>query len=335
MRKTLALALLSAVSASCTHKVANGVSQRRPAAAPRAGMQATMQRQIENAVDAGDGDGAARMLRQQMAADPNNLAVRMELAEHYEKQGYGELALEHYRLAADRFPNEPGVVVAMARVLQAQKLPKEAIAVLERFVASHQGGFSDVHAWLGYLKDEIGEHQSAEVSHRAALAANASSAKLHNNLGYNLLLQAKNEEAAAEFRQALSIDPKMELARNNLGMAQVRTGGQWAQGSGDERAAHNNAAAALIEQGRYAEARKELDAALKIDRQYVPALKNLELLASLDGKPGVVPSGTPASGKTGGNEDSSTVVRSLKRFWFAIAGIEQQPAGPVTRRGGE
>jgi tetratricopeptide (TPR) repeat protein len=262
----------------------------------------------------------------------------MELAAHYEKQGYAELALEHYRLAAERFPDEPSTVVAMARVLDSQKLPDEAITVINRFLAGHTAS-ADLQAWLGFLHDEKGDHQAAEAAHRAALAANAGSAKLHNNLGYNLLLQSKTEEAIAEFRRALAIDPKMEMARNNLGMALVRSGSngqesvaKWAQGAGDKLAAHNNAAAALIEQGKYEEARRELDAALQIDRQYLPALKNLELLASLDGKPAGVPS---ESRKEAGNGQSSTVVKSLKRFWFAIAGIEQQPAGPVTRRGGE
>jgi len=328
MTKFLALSLVAIVSLSCTRKVAdNSASRKRPAAVYR-----IMEKQVENAVDAGDGDATARLLRQRMAADPQSLEVRLELAAHYEKQGYGELALEHYRLAAERFPHEPRVVISMARVLHSQKLPHEAIRVVQQFTASHPDAPADLQAWTAYLRDEMGEHAAAETDHRAALAASPESAKLHNNLGYNLLLQAKHEEAIAEFRKALAIDPKMELAQNNLGIALVRSG-QASDSTGDRLAAHNNAAAALMEQGKYVEARRELDAALRIDRRYLPALKNLELLASLDGNPAVVPSGAPSTKDRNGQ--SSTVVKSLKRFWFAIAGIEQQPAGPVTRRGGE
>ena len=42
---------------------------------------------------------------------------------------------------------------------------------------------------------------------------------LRINLGYNLLLQGKNEEAAAEFRRALVLRPDSQTARNNLGLA--------------------------------------------------------------------------------------------------------------------
>ena len=44
-------------------------------------------------------------------------------------------------------------------------------------------------------------------------------------------------------------------------------------------------AALLIQQGRYAEARKELDLALGYNRTYSAALNNLKLVSELDGKP--------------------------------------------------
>jgi Flp pilus assembly protein TadD len=336
MKRTLAMAAIVFVCLSCTRRVSQGAPpQKRPAAVHQA-----LQRHVDNAFDAGDGDIEARRLRQEMAVNPESLPVRLELAAHYEKQGYADLALEHYRLAAERFPNEPKIVVSMARLLNAQKLNQEAIRVIQRFTATNATPSSDLQAWLGYLYDQAGDHQSAEASHRAAIAASPGVAKLHNNLGYNLLLQSKLEQAVAEFQQALAIDPKMEMARNNLGIALMKNPAagqqavdQWVSSGGDRLAARNNAAAALIEQGRYAEARRELEAVLRSTPNYLPALKNLELIASLDGRPAALPAGasTPQSASAGQN---STVVKSLRRFWFAIAGIEQQPA-TVTRRSGE
>jgi Flp pilus assembly protein TadD len=48
------------------------------------------------------------------------------------------------------------------------------------------------------------------------LALDANRSSLHNNLGYNLTLQGKRGEAAAEFHRALAIDGNSEIARNNL-----------------------------------------------------------------------------------------------------------------------
>jgi len=52
---------------------------------------------------------------------------------------------------------------------------------------------------------------------------------------------------------------------------------------------HSNMAALLIEQGKYAEARQELDLALGYNRANAAALSNLKLVSELDGKPAVIP----------------------------------------------
>jgi Flp pilus assembly protein TadD len=115
---------------------------------------------------------------------------------------------------------------------------------------------------------------------------------LHNNLGYCLLKQGKRDEAAVEFRAALKINTQSVTARDNLGLALVGrdTGDSkeavlnW-QSVADPASAHNNMAAALIEPGRYPEARHEIELALGYNRQHAAALKNLDLISELDGKP--------------------------------------------------
>ena len=61
------------------------------------------------------------------------------------------------------------------------------------------------------------------------------------------------------------------------------------QSISDPATAHSNMAALLIEQARYAEARKELDLALGYNRNHAAALSNLKLVSELDGKPAVIP----------------------------------------------
>jgi Flp pilus assembly protein TadD len=106
-------------------------------------------------------------------------------------------------------------------------------------------------------------------------------------------MQKRYSEAAFEFRQALKVRPDSEVARNNLGMALASTPGEQAvlhwQSISDPATAHSNMAAMLIEQGRYAEARKELDLALGYNKSHSAALNNLKLVSELDGKPAVIP----------------------------------------------
>lgn len=247
-------------------------------------------RQIRNAIDAGDGDYQLRVLREKVAALPDSIPVRLELASAYRERGYPDVALEICRLAAARFPESGDVQLAAVRALRDMNFRAQAIEGLETFLKAHPQTAPEYWSWLGILRDETGRWPLGEPAHRRALELAASLDYLHNNLGYNLLMQKKNEEAAGEFREALRLNPRSQVARNNLGLAlanQNATGAalaNWQSGS-DAATAHNNLAAVLMEKGNYSDARKELQVALGYNRSHPAALKNLELVGRLDGKP--------------------------------------------------
>jgi Flp pilus assembly protein TadD len=250
--------------------------------------QAAMEQQVQNAVDVGEGDYDVRVLRQRMAKEPDNLEVRLALAKRYQAVGSSELALEHYRLAAVRFPESAEVHLLLAKSLRRVGSRGEATNMLQEFLLAHPQKSPDFVSLLAILLDEQKQWADGERAHREALALSAKSDSLHNNLGYNLLMQGKNEAAAAEFQEALKLNSHSQVARNNLGMALAnkpdQAGVTW-QAVGDPAAAHNNMAALRIQQGRYDEARKELDLALGYNRTYSAALNNLRLVSELDGKP--------------------------------------------------
>jgi tetratricopeptide (TPR) repeat protein len=284
----------ASLSLSCVRQVKTaGVYPTPSAASEKSRQVSAMERQVANAIDAGEGDYVVRSLRQKMAAEPDNLAVRLELIDHYARAGYPELALEHCRLAAGRFPESPEIQLSLAKLLRSLKMKREAEQGLAAFLVRHPQQSPAYDSWLGILRDELGHWTEGEKSHRAALALGPDSDSLHNNLGYNLLMQKRYSEAAFEFRQALKVRPDSEVARNNLGMALASTPGEEAvlhwQAISDPATAHSNMAAMLIEQGRYAEARKELDLALGYNKSHAAALANLKLVSELDGKPAVIP----------------------------------------------
>src|SRR2546421_7887712 len=147
----------ASLSVSCVHQVrtANGLPT---AHAPREKSRpSAMDRQIANAVDAGDGDYRVRLLRQRMAADPENLTVRIELIEHYTRAGYPELALEHCRLAASRFPESAEVQLSLAKLLRQINMTREAAQGLVAFLEHHPQASPAYDSWLGILRDELGQ----------------------------------------------------------------------------------------------------------------------------------------------------------------------------------
>jgi tetratricopeptide (TPR) repeat protein len=281
------------LSAACVHQVHTVSGLPAATSVPLSAKQVTaMERQVQNARDAGEGDYVVRSLREKMAAEPDNLAVRLELIDHYAQGGYLELALEHCRLAAARSPESAELHLMMAKLLRGMKMTPEAARGLDAFLTAHPQQSPDFESWLGILRDELGDWAGGEKAHRAALALNGKLDSLHNNLGYNLLMQGRAQEAAQEFREALKLRPNSEVARNNLGMALAASPQDAVlhmQSVSDPATAHSNMAALLIKQKRYAEARKELDLALGYNRTHAAALKNLRLVSELDGKPAVIP----------------------------------------------
>jgi len=275
---TVALATVS-----CTHHLQT--------ASPPA-VTTVMTRQARNAVELGDGDLEAQQLRKRLAADARDLDARVLLARVYARRGLPDLALEHYRLAAVQFPDSPAVALALAKTLREMGESEGALKAIAD---------STVQTWellslKGIILDEQGRFALAEPVHRAALAVDPNRSGLRTNLGYNLLLQGQGEAAAAELRRALEIDPHSAVAHNNLAMALVLQAhplpaqalAEW-QRTLDPAEAHNNLAAVLIEQGRFEEARAELNLALASRRNFPAAMSNLELVAQRDGRPATVP----------------------------------------------
>ncbi len=291
MRLSLTILAFGAATLSCAPQNNSGAAKMKlPPPQP------AMERQVRNAIDAGDSDYEIKMLRQQMAKDPDNLEVRLALAKRYAALGSPELALEHYRLAAVRFADNGPVHLLLAKALRRAGARSEASHMLETFLAAHPQQSPEYASELGILLDEQKQWADGEKMHREALALAPKTDYLHNNLGYNLLMQGKNDAAATEFRAALQVNPQSAVARNNLAMALARSTDQTAvnwQSVGDPAAAHNNMAALLIQQGRYADARKELDLALGYNKSYSAALNNLRLVSELDGKPASIPAKSP------------------------------------------
>ena len=273
----LAALLAAATCASC-------VQERRVTSAPP--VPTVWERQVRNAKDAGDGDYALRTLRARVAAEPDNVGVRLELANAYRERGYPEIALEVGRLAVARFPESADAQYALVRTLFELKRPDEALATL----AARPRDTAEHHTWVGLVRDSAGAWEAGEPAHRKAIELAPGQDVAHNNLGYNLLMQKKHAEAAAEFREALRLNPASQVARNNLGLALASSDtaqavSNW-QAASDPATAHNNLATVWIERGNWAEARKELALALSYNKSHPAALRNAALLAQLDGKPG-------------------------------------------------
>jgi len=177
----------------------------------------TMKRQVTNAVDAGDGDYITRTLREKLVADPQNLPVRLQLAERYQQLGYPELAIEHYRLASARFPQDASVAMKLAGSLRDFNHIEDAIGVLANFCDGNPAPPPDLLSLFGILGDDAGHYAEAEKLQRETLALqrrilgpeHPDTLRSMNNLANSLVHENHLAEALPLQRNVLSIKQRV------------------------------------------------------------------------------------------------------------------------------
>lgn len=305
-----------------TALLATGCAGTKSAVRATGGLPPVMQRQVLNAVDAGEGNAAVRTMRARLAEHPGDVKLRLDLAALYGEQGFKELELEHLRLAAERFPESEIAVFQLLRSLMQAGQYGEAASAVSALMDRTEKPSADALSWAGIVQDESGHLAMGEVYHRRAVERAPGRDALHNNLGHNLLQQNRNPEAAECFRRALELNPSSETARNNLGLAlsgqPAAAVVQFKQVS-DLGVAHNNLAAYLYEKGDMAGARRELELALAYRKDMPQILENLRRVSAADGKP------IQMEGLKKENSVLQSIARGLKRIF--IAGEEKSISG--------
>ena len=256
---------------------------------PGGSLQTILHQQIQGAYDPFKDDPRIPMLQNQLKLNPQNVDARLELAGVFEGYRLFDGGMEHYsevlRLILST-PESSGsqaekAIMGLGRCAQAAGRAREAIPLMETSTQDWPGP----NSWdaLGLLYDELGDHAAGERAFREAVVLDGKSSRLHNNLGYNLLLQNRTEAAESEFRSALELNPQSATTRNNLGVVLARRGDlqgameQFLQ-TPDVATAHNNLAVVLLETGQYERSREELFKALAMHPYFSPALTNFKLV---------------------------------------------------------
>jgi len=225
--------------------------------------------------------------------------MRVQLAGIYERYGLYQQALDQYKQALNsvQMPDSgegmgsllaQTVAEGLGRTARWSGRGSEAVPVLAAFVrrASSAGVWNE----LGMLYDAGKDLEAAEQAYRQALTtapAGPGADRIRNNLGYNLVLQKRPDEAEAEFRRALALNPKSATAHNNLGAVLAQRGDtdgafeQFRLATEDVATAHNNLAVVLLELGRYERSRDELIKALASRYYFAPPIENFKLVQEL------------------------------------------------------
>jgi len=140
----------------------------------------------------------------------------------------------------------------------------------------------------GYVLHQLGEYERAVEAYRASIA-DRPTAEAHTFLGWSLSYLGRIDEAIAQCKIAIKLDPDFGNPYNDIGVYLLDQGRLEEAVPWLEKAIaskryccyqfpHANLGRILLMQGSVADARRSFERALEYDPYYMPALLGLELI---------------------------------------------------------
>jgi Flp pilus assembly protein TadD len=203
----------------------------------------------------GDHKGAERAYRRGLEIAPDNVELRNALGWTLFQDGRSAEAAAEYRRAlatdADHVKSHNNLALALVELGELE----EAAGHFKRSLAVEPK--AEIYSDLGFIKAQLGKPDEALADYRKALELDPScasahvnlavafvqsgklreaeshyrqalpgrpTADVHNGLGYVLARQGRADEAVAEFRKAIDVNPKFAPAFNNLAEALANQG---------------------------------------------------------------------------------------------------------------
>lgn len=144
-------------------------------------------------------------------------------------------------------------------------------------------------AWqMGYVLHVMGDYERAIEYFRASIAAYPT-AEAHTFLGWSLSHLGRIDEAIAQCKIAIGLDPDFGNPYNDIGVYLIDLGRPeeaipWLEKAMSAKRyccyqfPHYNLGRVLLAQGRIEDAKRSFERALEYDPEYLPALQALEYL---------------------------------------------------------
>jgi len=206
-------------------------------------------------------------------ASEANLAINAEWSEYLTRR------------ALEFDPNNPEVVLKLARILRTVERNGEALELFMRYQSMVPGDYQAL-AHIGSCLSAMGRFGEAETYFRQALKG-LDDPVTHFNMGLLLALTNRLDGAVAEYEKALKLDPMHSDSRTNLAAALARQGkldraarelAVLLENDPENAGARTNLGLVFLQQGRPADARRQLEEALRLDPGLTPAREALDSL---------------------------------------------------------
>lgn len=162
-----------------------------------------------------------------VAKSPQKARPRLQLAYAYFRAGLCQEAVEQYGVAAQRQPEDYGLMLNWGLALECAQQPEAAAGKLVRAttLAQPEHG-AHAHASLGMVYAKGKQPEKAAEALERALAINPQYDVAYAYRGNVRVMQAQYGEAVNDFRRALELNPDNVVARQGLALLQRRQAGR-------------------------------------------------------------------------------------------------------------
>jgi Flp pilus assembly protein TadD len=160
--------------------------------------------------------------------------------------------------------------MTLARSLEREDKLEQAIVIYNDLLKKDDDRI-EAYQRSAIVNDQLGNFEESDKLYRAALKREPKNAELHCDRGYSLYLQDRDAEAEKTLRQALTLNPRLARAHNNLALVLAHNGkdeqalAEFSQGGCHEADARVNLAFCLMARKEWIKARQQLELASTAD----------------------------------------------------------------------
>jgi Flp pilus assembly protein TadD len=153
---------------------------------------------------------------------PSGLAAR-RVASAYARYGVFDMAHQYLMGAVKNDPRDAANYEALARLWRDAHMPHLAVSDAHRAVY-YSPNWAVAHNTLGTVFQAVGRRADARAEYEQALRLDPRAAYVLNNLCYSDILDGRITSAIKRCSEALTADPQLQAAQNNLGIAYAAIG---------------------------------------------------------------------------------------------------------------
>jgi Flp pilus assembly protein TadD len=150
--------------------------------------------------------------------DPTNPLPLFVMAENFERFDKNDHAIHAYQALLENQPKNSEASYRLAKLQLDEGYEHEALQTVQ-VALEHEPNEPRLMNVIGVIKDQQGDHDTAQFYYREALALQPDNVSISNNLGLSLALSGKGEQAVAVLNDVVDDPDATATSRHNLALA--------------------------------------------------------------------------------------------------------------------